>query len=930
MILLFAFLGGLFFNQLNIFKNIKIFYLIIILIFLLSLSYISIDVITGEGFTRSFWFHLQSDPIGATYLPYLLIFFFKTFLFLLFFILGIFLQKKVFKISIIKNYYFKLFILASFILLNPASISLIKSFKMTYYYSDNKINLNFHDYFKNVDNLSENFINRDLIVITAESLERTFYKNKNLKNLDLLLLKRKDIVDFANINQAKGYTDWTIAGLVAANCGLPIVNHGFYSNFNCLTDLLSKKGYNLMSIQGSSPEYAGNGNFYEIHSVKKIIGLNEISNHFFEKNINFSHWGVPDHLVFDYAANQIENLENQNNPFAVWVNTLDTHAPNGLLSNKCKKISKHIPSNLLKTIHCTDLYINDFINHIKKYDKNKNNLIVIHSDHLLMSSNTVKKYLKNKDKRKNLFVIIDPYKKNITKKVIDTPGNTLDIPATISHYLKGGDRLGLGVSLLPNNNKKVKSLSNNKGDLSNIIKSFEKDLKNINEKIILLNGKILTEKNIVEFKSGFKAKLPILSVDNKIIQAKTDAQGIAEEKIESMIFNSIIKKNILIKFKAIGSCDEINFALIKNKIQCEFAYIDVDEKNNLINIKIYPYNNYFEKSTFISDSINKKKFITQINNLNDNPSSLKVLWGNLRKTIRKDLENFTPKLYPIIKKFYLFSKYNFKKLHFRFTKDNKLLKKKFLLKDDTFIAHAGGMINTSIYTNSLEALNSSYNLGARYFELDLRLTSDKKIVATHDWHSWKKRTKYEGNIPPTLKNFLEYKIDKKFSPLDEKEILNWFLEHPDATLVSDKLDDALIISKVFKKIENNLIIELFTDNSINKALSNNISKILISHKILWRNKFSKKYLNYLLNTKNAPYGFAVSRHAIYENPEFFKTAKSLGFKVYAYHVNDEVNDYILKSGGIEREVICDLHNYVDGIYADVIPKNRLKILDLCG
>ena len=82
----------------------------------------------------------------------------------------------------------------------------------------------------------------------------------------------------------------------------------------------------------------------------------------------------------------------------------------------------------------------------------------------------------------------------------------------------------------------------------------------------------------------------------------------------------------------------------------------------------------------------------------------------------------------------------------------------------------------------------------------------------------------------------------KLKPINEKEILNWFLEHPDATLVTDKLDDALIISKVFKKIENNLIIELFTDNSINKALSNNISKILISHEILWRNKFSKKYL----------------------------------------------------------------------------------------
>ena len=42
-----------------------------------------------------------------------------------------------------------------------------------------KSNLNFHDFFKSVNNLPKNFINRDLIVITAESLERTFYKNKN-------------------------------------------------------------------------------------------------------------------------------------------------------------------------------------------------------------------------------------------------------------------------------------------------------------------------------------------------------------------------------------------------------------------------------------------------------------------------------------------------------------------------------------------------------------------------------------------------------------------------------------------------------------------------------------------------------------------------------------------------------------------------------
>ena len=929
MILLFSFFIGLFFNQLNIFKNLKIYYSIIFLLFLLSLFYISIDVITGEGFTRSFWLHLQSDLSGATYLPYLLIFFFRTFVFFLIFVVGFLIQKKNFRFLLIKNYYFKILILVSLIFLNPASMSLIKSFKMTYGNSNIKNNLNFHDFFKSVNNLPKNFINRDLIVITAESLERTFYTNNDIKNLDLSLLKRKDIIDFTNINQANGYTDWTIAGLVAGNCGLPVVNYSFYPNFNCLTDLLSKKKYNLMSIQGSSPEYAGNGNFYKIHNVKKIIGLNEISNYFSEKSIELSHWGIHDHTVLDYATNQIKNLENQNNPFAVWINTLDTHPPNGLLSNKCKKISKHISSNFLKVVHCTDLYLNDFINQINKYDKKKNNLIIVHSDHLLMNSATTKKYFKDKNKRKNLFVIIDPYK-NIMKRVIDTQGNTLDIPATISHYLQGSKKLGLGVSLLSNNDKKIKSLSNNKQELSKIIKIFENDLKNINEKIIFFNGKILTDKNLIEFESGFRVKLPLLSVNNEIIQIETDAKGVPREKIESMIFNTIIKKNRQIKFKAIGSCDEINFALITNKIQCKFMYINVDEKDNMINIKIYPYNNYFDKNIFISNNINKKEFISKINNLNDNPYALKVSWKNLRKDIQENLRDFMPGIYPTIKKFYLYSKYNYKKLYFKFSKDKKILEKEFLLKNDTFIAHAGGAINGYVYTNSLEALNKNYNLGAKYFELDLHLTSDNKIVAVHDWQSWKKWTKYNGNIPPTLKNFLEYKIDKKFSPLGDEEILDWFLEHPDATLVTDKLDDALIIKKVFKKIENNLIIELFTDNSINKALSSDFSKILISQGIIWRNKFSKKFLNYLLYKKNVPYGFAVSKNTVYENPEFFKTAKSLGFKIYAYHVNEELNDNILDTGGIEGEVICNLHNYIDGIYADVIPQNKLDILDLCG
>lgn len=39
--------------------------------------------------------------------------------------------------------------------------------------------------------------------------------------------------------------------------------------------------------------------------------------------------------------------------------------------------------------------------------------------------------------------------------------------------------------------------------------------------------------------------------------------------------------------------------------------------------------------------------------------------------------------------------------------------------DGLYIAHAGGGVENYTYTNSLESLNSSYEQGFRFFELDL-------------------------------------------------------------------------------------------------------------------------------------------------------------------------------------------------------------------
>ena len=51
----------------------------------------------------------------------------------------------------------------------------------------------------------------------------------------------------------------------------------------------------------------------------------------------------------------------------------------------------------------------------------------------------------------------------------------------------------------------------------------------------------------------------------------------------------------------------------------------------------------------------------------------------------------------------------------------------------TVILHAGGGYGELTYLNAQETFEYYYNMGYRYFEYDLRLSSDGGIIATHAW-----------------------------------------------------------------------------------------------------------------------------------------------------------------------------------------------------
>ena len=132
--------------------------------------------------------------------------------------------------------------------------------------------------------------------------------------------------------------------------------------------------------------------------MEKQFGKDEIQEELINENFEISHWGIHDNHVLDFAEKKVNQLEDVGKPYAIWINTLDNHAPSGLLSNYCKNISSNIENQMLGIAKCTDIFLNDFVNKIFDNDLNKNNLVVIYSDHLLMNSNFQKNYFDNKKK----------------------------------------------------------------------------------------------------------------------------------------------------------------------------------------------------------------------------------------------------------------------------------------------------------------------------------------------------------------------------------------------------------------------------------------------------------------------------------------------------------------------------------------------------
>ncbi|WP_447927545.1 sulfatase-like hydrolase/transferase [Vreelandella sp. EE27] len=298
----------------------------------------------------------------------------------------------------------------------------------------------------------------NLVLMYLESLERT-YGDERFGNAyaDLEALGERGMV-FEGVRQMEN-TGWTMAGMIASQCGVPLMPAGLLHDtqfeplqqvvpgVECLGDVLAGQGYRLSYLGGASSQFAGKGLFYRGHQFQTVKGkeewVEELDN---PEYINS--WGVYDDTLYDQTEQEIRRLNSEDDgPWAVVNLSLAGHAPHGFPSQTClDRQGEFDGQDILYSVECSAWQARELIERLDDQGLLDNTLVVVLSDHLTMRV-SVWDQLTALDRDNTLIMLGD----HIEPQRIRRNATMLDVFPTLLEAMGlplKEHRAGLGVSLL--------------------------------------------------------------------------------------------------------------------------------------------------------------------------------------------------------------------------------------------------------------------------------------------------------------------------------------------------------------------------------------------------------------------------------------------------------------------------------------------------
>lgn len=299
---------------------------------------------------------------------------------------------------------------------------------------------------------------RNIVWIYAESLERTYLDPVAFPGLTPNLTRlASQGLDVRDLDSVEG-TGWTIAGMVASMCGVPLTTTPgdensmgrmarFLPDADCLADYLGRQGYSNHFVGGADSAFAGKGRFLRSHGFEDVRDMA----YYRDRGVapaHFSEWGLHDDVLLEDAWQRFQSLSRAERPFMLVALTMDTHHPAGHLPVSCRGQpyrSRHGDIGLLHALKCSDRLIGALVDRIRKSPYADDTLIVVSSDHLAMP-NDLSPVLADLH-RENLLLFLG--KDIAPRQFTASRGSPLDAGATLLQLLEPSiDAIGFGRSLL--------------------------------------------------------------------------------------------------------------------------------------------------------------------------------------------------------------------------------------------------------------------------------------------------------------------------------------------------------------------------------------------------------------------------------------------------------------------------------------------------